>query len=85
MGMYDNIRDSFWNKIETSNDQYTLKIRAKYQERWMKLSNTDDPTKIDLTNPIVNLEFFLADFRIIARLTGGKRDEVLAMMTETQR
>lgn len=85
MGKYQAVKDAFWNKIETDNDKFTIKIRKKYEKRWMELSGTDDPTKIDLTNPIVNLEFFLADFRIIARLTGGKRDEVLAMMTETQR
>lgn len=85
MGAYKDLKDAWWEKMEENQDQFAYQIRKKYEKRWMELSGTDDPTKIDLTNPIINLEYFLADFRIIARLTGGKRDEVLAMMTETQR
>lgn len=85
MGYYKQVKDAWWDRIEANQDQFMLKIRKKYEKRWMELSGTDDPEKIDLDNPIINLEYFLADFRIIARLTGGKRNEVLEMMTEQQR
>lgn len=85
MGYYKQVKDAWWDCIEANQDQFMLKIRKKYEKRWMELSGTDDPEKIDLDNPIINLEYFLADFRIIARLTGGKRNEVLEMMTEQQR
>lgn len=83
--VFDNYKQAVWNKMETDYDKFTMKTRSRYEERWMKLCGVDDPKDIDLNNPIVNLEYFLADFRIISRLTSGKRDEVLAMMTEQQR
>ena len=72
-------------RMEEKHDENTAKTRAKFLDHWMKVCNVDSPDKIDYDNPIVHLEWFLCDFKVLAKLTDGQREEVLAMMDDSQR
>ena len=73
--------------LDESNSDNAAKMRADFLDKWMWMCGTDDPGKIDHSEnqPIIHLEWFLCDPRIIAKLTGGRREEVLEMMDDVQR
>ena len=72
-------------RMEMTHDQNTAKTRAKFLKHWMEVCGVDSVDKIDYDNPIVHLEWFLCDFTILAKLTDGQRENVLAMMDEQQK
>lgn len=81
------MRERIAMRMDESNANNTARIRAQAMEYWMELQGVDDPSLVDHSenDPIVHLEWFLCDFRMIAKLTAGKRDEVLEQMDDLQR
>lgn len=76
--------------MDESNDNNAAKIRANFLDRWMDMCGSDDPYNIDHSEaqPIIHLEWFLCDPRVLAKLTGGQAtcDEVVyEMMDDLQR
>jgi hypothetical protein len=51
----------------------------------MKVCGVDRPEDIDYSQPNVHLEWFLCDIRMLTRLQHGQREEVMALMDESQR
>ena len=72
-------------RMEETHDANTAKVRAQFLEHWMEVCGVDSVDKIDYDNPYVHLEWFLCDFKMIAKLTDGQREEVLALMDDQQR
>ena len=72
-------------KMDEMAEQNAAQVRLKYYDRWMKICGVDRWEDIDFDNPIVHLEWFLCDWRMLGKLTDGNRDEVLALMDEQQR
>lgn len=60
-------------------------VERKYHPRWMKICGVDTPEQIDYDNPVVSTERFLCNPQVIRDLIQGRRDDVLAKMSETQR
>lgn len=79
------LKEKMLDKLEESSDENAAKVRYKFGPRWMKLCGVDRWEDIDWDNPYVHLEWFLCDWRMLGKLTDGRRDEVLAKMDEQQR
>ncbi len=62
----------------------TETIRKKYRPRWRKICGVETDEEIDYDNPIVSTEWLLCDPTIQRDLIQGRRDKVLARMTEQQ-
>lgn len=81
---WDNVKEAFANKMEDTWATHAAQTRMKYLPRWAKLCGVEDYKDIDYSNPYVHLEWFLCDPRMLMKLTGGRRNEVLALMDEQQ-
>ena len=79
------MKERIATRLEESNDNNTAKVRAKALDSWMEICGVDRVEDIDYSNPRVHLEWFLCDFRMLAKLTSGKREEVLELMDDQQR
>lgn len=79
------IKGSIMESLENSFDANTARVRAKYIPHWMRVCGVDRPEDIDYSQPNVHLEWFLCDIRMLTRLQDGRREEVMALMDESQR
>ena len=75
------IRQKIIDVFEQNYDQKMAQARLRYFNRWKELSNREDGS-IDMDNPVVRLEWFLCDLKIVAKLTAGQRQEVLDLMPD---
>lgn len=75
-------KDQFTDKREEALDKAWWEARKKYQSRWMQISNTNHPNRIDYDNPIIELEVSLCDVRNLRLIRKGRHvDEFLATLT----
>lgn len=74
--------------MDETNSINAAKTRLKFQEHWMEVCNVDSPDQIDYDNPIVHLEWFLCEPKMLAKLTAKEpeiRQEVIDLMDDSQR
>lgn len=79
------IKEVFNDAMDTAVSQSAVKIRQRYYPRWRKVCGVETDEEIDFDNPVVSTEWLLCDPKVQRELIQGRRDNVLAMMTETQR
>ena len=79
------IKEVFNDAMDTAVSQSAIKIRQRYSPRWRKVCGVETDEEIDFDNPVVSTEWLLCDPKVQRELIQGRRDNVLAMMTETQR
>ena len=79
------IKEIFNDAMDTAVSQSAIKIRERYYPRWRKVCGVETDEEIDFDNPVVSTEWLLCDPKVQRELIQGRRDNVLAMMTETQR
>lgn len=79
------IKEVFNDAMDTAVSQSAMKIRERYYPRWRKVCGVETDEEIDFDNPVVSTEWLLCDPKVQRELIQGRRDNVLAMMTETQR
>lgn len=79
------MKENMYARLEDTWADHAASTRAKYYPRWARLCGVEEWTDIDFDNPYVHLEWILCDPRVLIKLTGGKREEALAMMDEQQR
>lgn len=86
-GYLARIKEGMLSSIDRASDMNSNMNRQQWIDngRWCKICGVDDPKDIDYSNPYVNLEWFLCDVRVVAKLTGHRRDLVLPMMSEQQK
>ena len=78
------LKETFNEAMETSMDQSAMKIRKRYYPRWRRVCGVETDEEIDFDNPVVSTEWILCDPRIQRELIQGRRENVLAKMTEIQ-
>lgn len=78
------LKETINDAMETAMDQSAGKIRQRYYPRWRKVCGVETDAEIDFSNPIVSTEWLLCDPRIQRELIQGRRENVLAQMTEVQ-
>lgn len=83
--VFDKVKDAMLNKMLDSWEENAAKTRLKYYDHWANLCGVTEWKDIDFDNPYVHLEWILCDPRVLFKLTGGAREEALAMMDEQQR
>ena len=79
------LRQTINDTMEGSMGVVAMQVRQKYYPRWMKICGVDKEEDIDFSNPVVSTEWLLCDPVIQRELIQGRRDNVLAQMTEVQR
>ena len=84
-GFLAKTKEAIVDKMDEVNDANSYRNRQHWIGRWCQICGVENKEDIDYSNPYVNLEYQLCDFRIIGKLTAGKRDEVLETFTEQQR
>lgn len=82
------VKKALINYVDASQDQDAAKVRAKFMDRWAKISNCPmdengkyDYSQIDYDNEFVQLEWQLCDARILFKVTDEKhRAEGIMML-----
>lgn len=78
------IKEVFNDAMDTAVSQSAVKIRQRYYPRWRKICGVETDEEIDFDNPVVSTEWLLCDPKIQRELIQGRRENVLAQMTEVQ-
>ena len=78
------IKEVFNDAMDTAVSQRAVKIRQRYYPRWRKICGVETDEEIDFDNPVVSAEWLLCDPKIQRELIQGRRENVLAQMTEVQ-
>lgn len=67
-------------------DRLTLIRRTSMLPRWAEICGVgEEYEKVDLSHPIVHLEYLLCDTKIMKKLASGEREEVLSLLTEEEK
>lgn len=81
------VRERIGDKTDAFNDRVTEQVRAKMAvTRWMPYQGVTSLTELDMSDPVVSLEWTLCDQRILKDLLRpGGRKRLLALLTEEEK